>query len=133
MRENSQALELAILEARLEGLSLGQICEMVGKGERYVRKILAKENVQIELEKQKNELEANLKDVRLREVHMREKANELVLGALNGEMGVEKQFDAAKVVFKAQKIESGIQDATKAFREFFQPGTGDAKPDAGTV
>ena len=112
-------LEIAILEARLEGWSVSKIAELVGKSQNFVRKVLAEEEVQKDLEANRAVLDENLQDIRHRESLMREKAHEIILDALNNELGVDKKFDAAKVVYKTQKFESGVRDATAAFREMF--------------
>ena len=124
METTGLELELAVLEARLEGWSVAKIAEVLGKSEAFVRKVLAKEGVRRELEANRVILDENLQDIRHRESQMREKASEVILDALNNEMGVDKKFDAAKVVYKTQKFESGVRDATAAFREVFTPKEG---------
>ena len=112
-------VDLAIVEARLEGRSVVEICNLTGKSGNYVRKVLKKPENQVKLDENRELFEQNLNDIKHREVVMRERATEIVLDALNGQFGVDKQFDAGKVVYKTQKFESGVRDATAAFRELF--------------
>lgn len=117
-----QELTLAVLESRMEGRSIQQISVLIGKSESFIRGILRDEEVQKVLKVYRERLETETEDVRLREAAMRENAAEIMLETLNGENGQDKKYDAAKTVWKTQKLQSEAKDATAAFREVFGAG-----------
>jgi len=119
MLKNTSENILAVLEARLEGYSISHICELTGLSQNYIRKVLKEEQIQIKLAENQALLEENLQDIRHRDAQMKEKSTEIILDALNEKMGVDKKFDAAKIVYKTQKFESVSRDATAAFRGIF--------------
>jgi uncharacterized protein (DUF3084 family) len=112
-------LTIAVLESRLEGRTVKQISILIGKSEGYVRGILKSEELQKDLKDAREGLEKETEDVRLREALMRENASEIMLETLQGENGVDKKYDAAKTVWKTQKLQGEVKDATAAFREVF--------------
>jgi len=122
--EKELSLKQSVLELRLEGLSQIRIAQIVGVSQIKVSQILQEESLQKALKEARQDLEKGLEDVRFREKVSQEIASEIILSALNGDMGDSTKYDAAKVVFKTQKVGEAARDATQAFREVFNPTTG---------